>query len=242
MTGGYTNINKQRLGRTDRRTYAHTELTLFKEVHTETTMNKRITSNPQRTQKTKVTSSYDSRNNILIFPPSLSELSTSCRPKSRRLVWVQPATLLNSFFILQKVWINKLWLILWPLAFTTMKARWREKETCSSVCISHACTCSIWMCVCVESHLRCLTNISNIIDGKTHLKVEFTPKSKTRIFLLPRVLFLHHVGATTRGWELSVLVLWSPQTKCHLVPLYWSEGRDLCSRHLQHWATRTKTV
>lgn len=142
--------HQQTKARKDRRAYVHAYSWLCsEEVHTETTMNTRITSNPQRTQKTKVTSSYDSRNNILIFPSSLSELSISCRPKRRLLVWVQPATLLNSFFILQKVWINKLRLIVWPLAFRTMKTWWRRKEMCPPVCISHVCTCPIWMCVCV---------------------------------------------------------------------------------------------
>lgn len=64
-----------------------------------------------------------------------------------------------------------------------------EKERNVPVCLHQSRLHMLYMNVCVRK----------IIDGKTHLKVEFTPKSKTRIFLLPRVLFLHHVGATTRG-------------------------------------------
>lgn len=66
----YTNINKQSHRRRGRQTY---RFDCSEEVHTETTLDKRRTSNPQRTQTTKVISSYDSRNNIFFssFPLSL---------------------------------------------------------------------------------------------------------------------------------------------------------------------------
>lgn len=62
------------------------------EVHTDTTANKQMTTNPQRMQKAKIKSSCDSRNEVLIFPLSQSEFSVMWRPNSWLLTGVQLAT------------------------------------------------------------------------------------------------------------------------------------------------------